>query len=471
MKTYLTNEQMRIADLETMKTVAPLELMERAGRAVADEAQQHGSSFLIVCGSGNNGGDGYVAARYLMERGYRVDICQVGQPKSAECVANASLYKGAYVDFTDSYDVIIDCLFGTGLARNVEGKYKEIIQAINRSSSFVLSVDAPSGLNGTSGQVMGTCVKADLVLAIAYEKVGFILGDGIDVCNKIKVADIGIYSKEGNFVLEEEELSKFFPKQKRNVHKGTFGKATLIAGSMKYSGAAMLALSSLLKMGTGYTELCLEKEVLPYFIGKYPEAILTSREAFKADAKAIGIGSGCGVSRELYDLIVGALKCQSTLVIDADGLNSLSMYGLECLKEKTAKVIITPHIGEFVRLSKKSKEEILSDPIGYAKDFAKEYGVVVLLKNAVSVITDGESVYLNVTGTPALAKGGSGDVLCGIVTGLATRLSPLESAFVGAYLLGKAGEESAKKNGEYSSQASDVVKELPSLLRRYTEQA
>ncbi|MBO5525621.1 MAG: NAD(P)H-hydrate dehydratase [Clostridia bacterium] len=471
MKRYLTNAQMRRADRETMKEVPSLELMERAGKAVAEEAKKHGSSFLFVCGGGNNGGDGYVAARYLFEEGFRVAVYPVGAPSSDECKTNASRYLGdVAIVLSDGYDVVVDCLFGTGLSRAVDGENRKAIEWMNETPSYVLSVDAPSGLNGTSGQIMGACVRADSLLAIAYEKVGFVLGDGLDVCKNITVADIGIRATEGNFSLEESDLNGYFPKRKHNVHKGTFARATLVAGSKRYSGAACLALSALLKMGAGYTELCTAQDLLPYLIGRYPEAILSAREDF-VPSKAVGIGSGCEVSEQLYEMIQTALESECTLVIDADGINALALYGRDILKRKKAKVILTPHVGEFSRLSGKTKEDILADPVLAAKEFAEEYGVVVLLKNAVSVITDGEQVFLNTTGSPALAKGGSGDVLCGIVTGLATRLSPLESAFVGAYLLGKAGERSAEKNGVYSSQASDVAAELPSLLRLYAEQA
>lgn len=465
MKTYLTNAQMRKADLNTMKSVPSLELMERAGRAVANEAKKYGSSFLVVCGGGNNGGDGYVAARYLLEEGYLVAVYAVGLPSTEECKANEKRYHGDYAIVpSEGYDVVIDCLFGTGLSREVKGEYKEAIEWMNKTSAFVLSVDAPSGLNGTNGQIMGDCVQPDALLAIAYEKTGFVLGDGIDVCKNITVADIGIRADEGNFVLEEQDVKKYFPKRNRNVHKGTFGRATLVAGSKKYSGAACLALSALLKIGVGYSELCTEEALLPHLIGKYPEAILTTRQEFEPKAKAIGIGSGADVSKELYEIIKVSLESENTVVIDADGLNSLAKYGLEILKTKRANVILTPHIGEFCRLSGKTKGEVLADPITVAKEFALEYDVVLLLKNAVSVITDGERVVLNTTGSPALAKGGSGDALLGIVTGLATRLSPIQSAVIGAYLLGKAGERSAEKHGVYSSQASDVVEELPSVL-------
>lgn len=469
----LSNAEMRRADAAEIKNTPSLTLMERAGRAIADEVFSHGNDVLVVCGSGNNGGDGYVAARYLRSYGANVVVWAVEPPKSADCAKNAARFAGEIVSSAPEgrFDVVADCLFGTGLSRQTEGRCAEAIEKINRMRAFVVSADIPSGLNGDNGLVMGSAVRADVTLAIAFIKQGCVLGDGLDLCGKIKVADIGIPSSEGRTIYEEEDVAPFFPPRRRNVHKGTFGKAVVMGGSMQYSGAALLSLSALLRTGVGYAELVTDEAVLPHYIGKFPEALLSP---WKEDvgARAIAVGMGCGATRELYRRVCFLLsRFEGTLVIDADALNALSLYGTHVLRNKACRVIVTPHPKEFSRLSGLSPEEIQRDPVAVAEGFAREYGVVVVLKGAVSVVTDGERTALNVSGSPALAKGGSGDVLSGIVCGLASRLPPFESAVCGAYVLGKAGEEAAARLGEYAATASDVVAALPAVLRRLTEQA
>lgn len=471
----LSNEEMRRADEAAMRALPPLTLMERAGRAIAEEAREYGSDFLVVCGSGNNGGDGYVAARYLKEWGFDVSVLAVFSPKSEDCRAMAALWQdGVLGRFPRRrYGVVIDCLFGTGLSRPLQGDAAEAVSFINRMGAFVLSADIPSGINGDNGMTMGTAVKADKTVAIAYAKRGCLMADGLDCCGKLVVKDIGIPSDEGIEVLED--ISPYFPPRKRNVHKGTFGRACLIAGSMAYSGAGLLALSALLKTGVGYAELNTGRDVLPHYIGKFPEAILSvmgeDREHLLG-AKSVGIGCGLTVSPKVYEELCFLFeRYEGTLVIDADGLNSLAKFGVQALKHKACKVVLTPHPKEFSRLSGKSLAEIVADPVGEARAFAKKYGVTVLLKGASSVITDGEKSYLNVAGSPALAKGGSGDVLTGLITGLCARLSPLEGAAVGAYLLGRAGERAEKKRGAYCATATDVLEEIPSCLHSAAEQA
>lgn len=472
----VTNEEMRLADARTIEGGVPsLTLMERAGRAIAKIVAENGSGekIVVACGSGNNGGDGYVAARYLREWGFPVSVWAVGAPKSEDCKAVAALWKGETWEICPvRKGVLVDCLFGTGLARPLEGKYLEAVRFINEGAFLVYAADIPSGLNGDNGQIMGEAVKADHTISIAYRKVGTLLADGIDRCGTVHVVDIGIETQEGYFVLYGGESIQFLPQRRRNVHKGTFGMATLVAGSLRYSGAALLGIGALRRMGAGYTRLVTDREVLPHYIGRYPDVLLSAWDEEIVRSKAVAIGSGMGVSEELYAHIRFLLeRYEGTLVIDADGLNALALYGKDVLKEKKCAVVLTPHIKEFARLTGKSVSEILADPIGEAKGFASAYGVTLLLKSAVSVVTDGRQTALNATGNASLAKGGSGDVLTGIVCGLALTLSPYESALYGAYLLGLAAEEASARLGIYASTATDVVEALPAVLRRCTEEA
>jgi NAD(P)H-hydrate epimerase len=260
---------------------------------------------------------------------------------------------------------------------------------------------------------------------------------------------------------------------------------SILAGSVAYSGAPLLSAYAALRTGAGYTELCVPEKLFSAFMGRYPEAILTCMKGensleydeeklcklLKSDC--IALGMGCGISLELYKIIGYLLEHYTgILLLDADGLNTISKYGVGVLKGKKCDVLITPHIKEFSRLSGLSVGEITKDPIEKAKAFAEEYAVTVLLKSSVSVVTDGKSVYLNTRGCAALAKGGSGDVLSGIISSLCAQgNSAINGAMAGSYLLGSAAELCAKEKGEYSVLARDVIEKIPNVILGVTEQA
>lgn len=486
MKRILTNEQMRAADKKTIeeKGVPSLELMERAGKAIA-VAVPSGGCICVVCGGGNNGGDGYVAARYLLERGEEVCVVSLSEKRSPDCATNFRAFQGAVhsVFPRRRYTTVVDCIFGTGLTRPVEGIYRAAVEFINGMGAFVVSADIPSGLSDC-GIPLGVCVKADITVAVQAEKTGLWLNDAPDYCGTIVTADIGIET-DGDSACryEDGDISPFFPQRRRNTHKGSFGRCVILAGSAAYTGAPLLAAGALKRMGTGYSELCVCRSIFSSYIGKYPEVILTAfpeqdgmlacrEDALEklCSASAIVFGPGCGVSEEIYRIAVYLLSHYTgTLVLDADALNAIAKYGAEVLKHKKCGVILTPHLKEFSRLAEEEVENIRQDGCVLAKKFAATYGVTLLLKSAVSVITDGERVVLNTTGSSALAKGGSGDVLSGILGGLAARLTPFQAAVCGAYLLGKAGEEAERRLGAYSATATDVIEAIPSCVLALAE--
>ncbi len=476
MQKFLSNFQMRSADEYTIKTlgVPSLELMERAGTAIADhvgevvKALSRSSKICVVCGGGNNGGDGYVCARVLMERGYSVKVYDISDGiYSPDCTHMRSLYGGAYARKI-SGGVIVDCIFGTGLSRSVEGKYAEAIEKINGSNALVVSADIPSGLNGDNGKAMGVAVSANMTVAIAQYKLGHVLGDGPDYCGATVKADIGIAAPEDAAVaLEDEEIATFYPQRPRNSHKGTYGSACIVAGNAKYPGAAALSLSTALRSGCGYVKLVAEEGVKNSLVAAYPQVIYLS--APDLSSSAIAVGPGCGKSRELYDLLCNLLKNYSgNLIIDADGLNVLSEYGTEILKGAKCKVLITPHAKEFSRLTKLSVEQILIDPVKHAKEFAKSYGVNVLLKGAATVITDGQRTFLNLRGSTALAKGGSGDMLTGLICGTAARgVELIYAAVCASYTLGCAAERVSAEFTDYCATAEEIVAELPKIIKNF----
>ncbi|MGN1060812.1 MAG: NAD(P)H-hydrate dehydratase [Candidatus Coproplasma sp.] len=475
MQRCLKNATMRKADKAAIDGGIPSEeLMHRAGRAVAQEISGavkalNAESVLIVCGTGNNGGDGYVAAELLLKEGLPLKVYSVGGTLSADCLREKQAYSGEYATEIKG-DIIVDCLFGTGLNRTVGGEYANVIGEINNSGAYVIAVDVPSGLNGDNGIALGCAVKADKTIAIAYPKVGLYLNDGIDYSGKITVKDIGINCDTPDaLLLEEMDIKKFFPERLRNTHKGSYGTACIIAGSSQYLGAAALSVSTALKTGCGYLYAVVPQEIKYQLAVKYPQCIYSDTPLLSADAIAIGMGLGC--NEQTYNLVCNLLKDYSgKLIIDADGLNSLAKFGVGVLKETKAQVLLTPHIGEMARLSGLSKEEVIADPIYVAKSFAERYGVTVHLKSAVCITSDGEQSIITHRGTSALAKAGSGDMLSGLICGNAARgLSLTDAAVCSQFVLGCAAELCSQKYSCYATTAKEIEENISFAIKRLTD--
>ena len=479
MERILTAEQMRLADEYTInKLGVPQEiLVERAGICVVEEIKKRfiGGRVLVCIGKGNNGADGIVIARELSKvHGFSVTTLNVSN--------------GIFKLFDKKYDIVVDCIFGTGLNRNVDGKYKTAIERINSLGAFVVTCDISSGLNGNNGKVMGCAVKANLTVAIQEYKLGHFLNDGPDYSGEVVAKDIGISIWGENYAkkLNDSSVSTFFPKRNKNVHKGNFGKACVFGGSINYTGSIILSANALcaLKMGVGYVNLVVPNSLFNAYVGKVPEALLSSfddgenvsldenclNNLLKYDS--IAIGMGMGVTEKVYQTIKYLLtNYNGKLLIDADGLNSISKFGVEILKNKKCEVVLTPHVAEFSRLTGKSVQDIIDNPINSAIEFAQNYGVVLLLKNATSIITDGNEVYLNTTGTPAMAKAGSGDVLSGLTAGLLARNNEtLITVAVASYLFGKLGESASAKQNDYTVIASDLIDNIPLVINEISKQ-
>ncbi len=476
MKFAYSNAQMREADRAAIIAGTPEEvLMERAGEALADAMERAAQNLnvgdmLFVCGGGNNGGDGFVAARILSERGYEVAVLCLAERFSEACAAAKAKFRGEILGRTPRrrYALIADCLFGTGLDRAPAGDAAALIHFINDSGAYVVACDLPSGLQA-GGIAFEPCVCADETVSMGQLKQALLLADGADTAGKISVAEIGISAQNGAEVWEEGDVAAFFPKRRSHTHKGSYGNAYLFAGGAVATGAAFLSAGACLKSGCGYTRLALTGSVYPHAIGRLPSVILREFHAIDGEmlaADCIAAGMGSGVSERLYAYIAELLSVYTgILVLDADALNTVAQYGVEILKEKSCRVIVTPHPKEFARLTGRGVKELLSDPVHYAEAFARQYGVTVLFKNNRSVITDGTRTAINLTGSPALAKGGSGDVLAGLLAGTCARgVPPFEAACVASYLMGRAGEIAAAELGEYSVSASDVVDRLPAAM-------
>lgn len=481
MERVLTSAQMREADNYTIHVcgVPSSVLMRRAGKAVADEVEKaakerksgdNAGAIVVVCGTGNNGGDGYVCAQELLLRGYPVKVYAFEGRLSEDCERERAAYGGAYTDGLDG-DILVDCIFGTGLCRPVTGAYAAVIEKINASGAYVIAADIPSGLHGDSGAVLGCAVKADLTVAVAEYKAGMFLGDGLDFCGKVVKKDIGIVCPPAAYaqLYEDGDAAAFFPARRRNTHKGSYGAASLVAGSAKYPGAAVLALRAALQSGCGYVRLTAEEKVRFALAPRLPQVIY--EEDIHVEADAVALGMGCGVSEKLYGRIGRLARGYGgTLVIDADGLNALAKYGVGIIDGAKCRVIVTPHVKEFSRLTGMAVGEILADPLAAACAFAVRHHIIVLLKGAATVVTDGQRTAINTAGTTALSKGGSGDMLSGFLCGtLARGVPPFDAAVLSAYTLGRAAELASREKTDYCATARDIVKGMSLAVKQFGE--
>lgn len=493
MKYVLTNEQMREADAFTIETlgVPSLELMERAGAALNAEAELLAPTgkILCVCGGGNNGGDGFVCGRLLLNAGREVDAVFFADKRTHECAVNLSefmLNNGKiFEEIPDGeYSLVIDCLFGTGYRYREDERAQAAIRKMNtlkRRGAKILSADVPSGICGNSGIAKAEAVEADVTLCLGEIKSGVVLCDGLDHAGKVRRADIGIvlpsFDEEGNGyarLVEESAVAGAIPNRKRNSHKGNYGKATIVAGSEKYTGAAYLSTLAAVRSGAGYTTLMIPKSLFPLFALKIPEALLSitndgGRYVFKEEILskvskgAVAYGMGMDASEEVAKGAEYLLSHhEGTLILDADALNALAEYrkdGLSSLfRGASCRVILTPHPREFARLLGITCAEVVENSLKLSQNYAKEWGVTVLLKGAATIITDGVRTYISKSGTAGQAKGGSGDVLSGVIAGLcASALDAFDGAVCAAYLCGRAAELATEEIGEYSLTASDVI--------------
>ena len=489
MMRILTNEQMRLADKLTIEGgVSGCELMRRAGEAIARSLPAD-KKIYIICGKGNNGGDGYSAAVVLKKSGCSVNVFATDVPKGDSAVfaeqykkCGGVIYGAEQCDF--KCDVIVDCLFGTGFHGTVGGIYADMIEKINNCGAFVVSADIPSGLNGDNGRGK-VCVQADMTIAIQAAKLGHFLGKGKDVCGKLIIEDIGIDCADfGAQVIDEEFCAKLFPPRSNDSNKGTYGRCAVIGGSKNYPGAIKLADMGLsaLQSGCGLCAIAAPDFLTQALAGVVVENTLfpleddgagirynkEQIEKLCAMTKCIAIGPGIGNGYgEIIKLISDLLSRDIKLIIDADGLNCLAS-NISVLKGHKANVLITPHPMEMARLAGVSLDKVLDAPLQIASDFAKTYGVTVLLKGSATIITDGSQTYIMKDGGPYLAKGGSGDVLTGVITGIAARGYALaESAGAGAYICAAAGRRVSADIGEYGTLPSSVAREVKRIASAY----
>ncbi len=494
---YLLNaEQMAACDKATIGhfKVPSIVLMERAAMAVRDvvlERFPDARRILVICGSGNNGGDGYAAARLLNLAGRCADVLFVGKHdrRTPECSLEAEIfqrYGGRELPDEASlkgYDLILDALFGIGLKTEIIGRYADVIGAVNRVDTPVMAVDMPSGVSASSGQILGCAVQADLTVTMQYEKLGQMLYPGAAMCGEILVKDVGItdacvkWENEPVYALEKTDLLDLLPRRRPDAHKGTYGKLLLAAGSEGMAGAAYLSGGAALRSGCGLVRILSDQENRTVLQSTLPEALFapwtkeTDLSAHLAWADAVAIGPGLGQSSQSHALVEGILSgWKGPIVIDADALNLIAAdAGLSRLLPPRA--VLTPHPGEMSRLSSLfldkawSAGQVQADPVHMAFSCQEKLGCVCVLKGARTVIADMDQAWLNPYGNEGMAQGGSGDVLTGIIGGLlAQGADPADAAKAGVLLHALAGDLAANALGTRAMKAGDLISFLPEVL-------
>lgn len=503
-------QQMRSMDRQTIDQlgVPGIVLMENAGRHTFDYIKQFLSDnglygrIDVYCGKGNNGGDGYVIARHLFNYGYNTRILSIGDPQklTGDAKTNYTVcanYKipvtvinsVAQIEEENSPALIVDALLGTGIKGEVRGLLKEIIMHINQINVPVVSVDIPSGLNGDSSGIAGETIKADLTVTMALPKLAHLFYPAKEFVGELEIADISIPASVKNsedITINLVEYSDLvFPQIRADAHKYSAGKLFIIAGSTGMTGAASLTASAALRMGVGLVNIGIPKSINTIMEIKITEGLTVplpetadgtismdalSQIKAKIDwADAVVLGPGCGRNIETLQVLRESVKyCQSSetpTLVDADGLFALS-EDTQLTINLTPNFILTPHFGEFQRLTSFTKEEILSEPWQKLKSFISDKAFSLNLKGAPSMvgISDGE-LFVNSTGNVSLAKGGSGDILAGIIGGLLARgIGPAEAAITGNYIHGEAADRLIAEFGVDSLLPSDLLKILPDIL-------
>ncbi len=515
MKYIVDSRQMKAYDKAATELTGMLSLvlMERAAVSLAEEIIRRfplspaakKKTILVLAGCGNNGGDGFAAGRILEEYGYPVSYVLAGERQKCsretatqiQILENLGCVIGRHVP-DGEFDIIIDGLFGIGLNRVVTGVYAEMIAYINETPAWVAAADIPSGIHADTGSVMGTAVKADLTVTFGYAKPGLLLYPGAAYAGEVVSARIGITCREGlekptAFTYEREDLAGL-PIRKEDGNKGSFGKVLVIAGNERMYGACQFAALGAYRIGAGLVRVLTGKENRLGLMQGVPEAIVDTYETqfpgqvleeglAWADCVVIGPGIGTGeIACQIMEYIWK--QCRLPLVVDADGLNILAAHpewmqarasgsgeaaGQAGDRDSTAAcchIYVTPHMGEFSRLTKKSIKCCKEDIISSARAYAAAYQVILICKDARTVVADpAGQVYINTSGDNGMATGGSGDVLSGILAGLlAQGMRGIKAACMAVYLHGLAGNLASGEKTVYGVMASDLLAALPEVL-------
>ncbi len=509
----LTAGEMRAVDRAAIGDlgIPGLVLMENAGRHVAEAIlgrypDPGSETIVIAAGKGNNGGDGFVAARHLFNAGARPTVLLLASKAevSGDAAVNLAIALKVGIPVTEirseqdwpkaaaklrTATVIVDALFGTGLQRPLGGLFAKAVEGINRSPGYTVSVDIPSGLSSDAFEVIGPAVRADLTVTLAAPKVAHIFPPADEYVGDLIVAEIGIPSQLFDNpalkleLLEPEAVLPFFRKRKKDAHKGTYGHVLVVAGSLGKGGAAALAGRAALRMGAGLVTVATAASALPSVARSMSELMtepvaeteagtissdaVTRVSALLAGRNALLLGPGIGTGRSTADFVRALLpRIKVPAVIDADALNILAA-DLGALRGLKAPAVLTPHPGEFARLTGLTTAEVLKHRLDLVPSFAAKHGVTVVFKGHRTLVAapDGR-VFVNPTGNPGMATGGSGDVLGGLIASqLVQERDPLGAVLSAVYIHGLAGDLAADRLSQKALTAGDLLRYLPAALR------
>lgn len=492
MQYILTASQMKRADQRMISEIGipSMVLMERAALQTVETMKEENidlSKVLIVCGSGNNGGDGFAIGRLLAEEGYAPDIIFVGnmESRSEETRLQMHVLENMQIKVGNSlpdkeYSAIIDAVFGIGLSREIEGRYKTIIERMNAYDAIKVAVDIASGISADDGRVLGCAFKADLTVTFAYAKVGQMFYPGKSYSGKVCVRNIGIMNPELDsiddvyFTLQKEDIKIRIAPRIPDSNKGSYGKVLFVTGSKGMSGAAYLSAKAAYLAGAGLVRVYTEESNRQVIQQLLPEAVMTTYSVEDEDpffklqellnwADVICLGCGLGMSDLSKKLVRAVLELNKKPgVIDADGLNIISEFSDKEKNEfrnKAELYVLTPHMKEMSRISGATVNELKNDRLELTKCFVKDIPVTCVVKDSRTlVIKNNHKYYLNTSGNAAMAKAGAGDVLAGIIAGLmAQKMENYEAAVLGVYMHGLAGDNARECCGAYSVLAEDIL--------------
>lgn len=508
--------------------IPSLQLMERAGEGVAEVVLEYvhshslsfeKSSCIIFCGKGNNGGDGFVAARSLIKENIPV-LCVLledesllrGDAKINYLKLCSAAYTSAsqknktkniltivsfaqFIKQKKKADIIIDAMFGTSFHGKLQGKYLRAAEWMNKQKAFIVAVDIPSGVHGDTGTVFGKAVKANATVTFSNPKLGFYFDRSREYTGEIIIKKIGIPQKairrhsSNIFLTEEDDVRRSLPERPINSHKHSVGRIFILAGSKGLTGAALLSSLSAMRSGAGSVILGIPDsqysvvakrtlEVMPFALPSTKEGTISEKAMSAIQQKidwadVVLLGPGLSQQKETQQIIRKiVVDCKKPMVIDADGLNALAGFTELLLKRKSKHLILTPHLGEFRRLFSLSKKESNDEihKMERAKYFAKKFRVTIILKGAptFTYTTDGK-IFVNSTGNPGMSTAGTGDVLSGIIASLLAQGSKAElAARNGVYIHGKAGDKAENEMGMHGMLAGDIIQNIPAVLKFLT---
>lgn len=502
--------QMKRADLYTIQEVGipSLKLMERAAASCVQVMEAEGldlSHPCVVCGSGNNGGDGFAIARLLWQKGLRPVVCFVGN--AAHCTEETRQQMEWYREIggdicneytASEYSIIIDAVFGVGLNRKLEGKYNTLLTQMNEAGGVKFAVDMPSGISADTGRVLGIGFHADVTVTFQLEKLGLVLYPGREYAGKVFVPDIGIHTERllneerPAYVCGQGDLRRLLPSRRADSNKGTYGKLLVIAGSKGMSGAAFLCAKAAYLSGAGLVRIYTPKDNRVILQQLLPEAVITAYTEYREEevqnllswADAVCIGSGIGTGETSCKLLKATLeKGKTPCLVDADGLNLLAEHEgylepSEDGKKRAAvgtrekkprrQLVLTPHMKEMSRLLHGSVEELKQNRMKLLGAYTDSRGCTCVLKDSRTIVfSPNHGMYVNRSGNASMAKAGSGDVLAGIIAGLMVQGMDCHSAAVlGVYLHGRSGDYAREVKGSYSVMAQDLLLYLSEAFKR-----